>query len=287
MLYARTANENALTELFRPSAALREAPPIGGSCLVVLYQGRRDCDLVLNGLAERRIAYLPPEWYSAETVARHLAANQHPSMSAYLAALLSSFPETVAIPVHYTEFFPLARLGVFEPAPANCTFAMLARRRGVDEAAASYLDETGLENVTLADLDEDVFAWLLDRSFTIPQQREILRSYMDARRLNSLEMRMEQCRATPRAFYDRLLKNLSLVDDAERSDGGIDADRRQQEVKVASWLQDRTEQMVQGWMRSGWPAPSPGADAVLTEGKPPEANNDAPAQPVRAGAPQS
>ena len=278
MLYARTPNETALRELFG-DAKPGEGTPIAGSCLILLYESRQDCDLVLEGLGERDIAYLPPEWYLAETVARHQETNPHSSITAYLTSLLSSFPETVAIPIHYGEFFSLVRLGLFEPPPRDATFALLMRRRGVDDAAAAFLNETGMETVTLGALDDDVFTWLLDRSFTIPQQREVVRSYMDARRLNNLEMRLEQWRITPRAFYDRLLKRVALVDGNEQPDATHDADRRQRELKLVGWLQDRTVQMVQGWMHDGWPEPTPDGSMPIATGSPPEIRDEEPTKP--------
>ena len=254
MLYDRTANEIALSRLFREYKRSGAAPFVG-NCLVLLYSSRRDCDLVLEGLAELNVAYLPPEWYEIETVARHQEANPHGSLSSYLSSLLAAFPDTVAIPVRYGEFFALARLGLFEPPPRGATFALLQRRRGVDEAAAAYLDETGVEDLTLGELTDESFAWLLDRSFTLPQQREVVRSFMDARRLNNIDMRMEQWRGTPHAFYDRLLKHVSVAAEVEASEMSKDGDRRQIEQKIVGWVRDRFAQTVQAWTTGGWPDP--------------------------------
>ena len=262
MLYERTRNEIALRAAFTGNPQTGEEARPSGNWVVLLHQNRRDCDAILEGLAEREVAYLPSHWYDAETVARRQSTGRHASLAAYLGSVIGGFPDTVVTPVEYSEFFALLRLGLFGEASSELTFAMLGRRRGVDDAAGAYLDMTRAESLTLSQLDDAAFVWLLDRSFTLPQEREIVRSFLELRRFNAADLRFEQWRSLQNRFYDRLLKRVAAVNDTEQPDGDRDAERRNLEVRIAAWVQDKTTAMMGDWAVHGWPEPANAPNAT-------------------------
>ena len=288
MLYARTENERALEGLFERKGAGAGPLKAGGTCLVLLYYCRADCDLVLADLGERGVAYLPPEWYEAATVERHQTTQRHDSISEYLSALIGSFADTVAVPVVYSEFFALIRLGLFEPVSSDTTFAILARRRSVDEAAAAFVSETGIDKVDVDALSDEAFAWLLERSYTVPQEREIVRNFLETRRSLALDMRIDQCRMMPNTFYDRLIKKISVVGQKE-PDEARDANRRNLETKIGNWMQDRFATMLGEWQEHGWPEPAEGADALAPTDvpEPSMGREDAAARPDETASPST
>ena len=252
MLYTRTQNEIGLERLFIAPAGSEQSAPMPGNTVNLIYHSVRDCSFVLEGLEERSVAYLPIDWYDANKIAANVDGHRSSTMAEYLQSIIGSFDGKVVIPIHQSEYFALLRMGLVEPAESAATFAMLSRKGGIESAAAAFLDTVEMDYFDPGSIDEGAFEWILEQAFTIPQGREIVRVFIEARRKPTVSARLDQCRVQPNIFYNRLLRTVAAVP-GETPDQTRDAERRQIENRIVDWVQTKLGALVTDWNRNGWP----------------------------------
>ena len=264
MLDRRTNDERRILERFSgeppggvmPTDGLAASQRASTSVLVLVYQGKRDATVVLDALTQLGVGCLPLDWHRAGSFVAHCDRDGVRSFPRYFSDMLrerqTAAANVVAVPVHADEFFAVMRLGAFEVPAGELVFAILGRRRANEDAAASYLEEFGVEELSLSTLGGDAADWMMLRAFELPQTRSIISAYLSLTRAHQVELMLDQLRAKPGRFFEKMLAPFGME---PGSRGQVARDFMLQggnEDKLAAWVREMAQYRLSRWHEDGW-----------------------------------
>ena len=253
MLYDRSENERALERFF---SAQTDLPPLDGLSAPVTYLihfSPWDVSILRHSAQKLVEAFLPPDWYNADTVAQVAEEMPATSLGGILKRRLQHVTGNIIVPIHAEDFFACERQGVFRVTAGEKAFNLLGRRLMHEVATSNFIDAGHLEDRLLTDLTSADFEWLFERAFTVSQQRSVVTTYSDAVYSAHVPIVFDTWRREPTQTFARYFKQLSFDFESVEATNPEPIERSAKEKQLANWFADRLRAQTRRWTEQGWP----------------------------------
>lgn len=253
MLYDRTENERALDALFSQQETRTQADALSISLTFLIYFSLRDVEILQKSIQSSFDQFLAPNWYSAPLISEQVQELGGISLGDVLRRSLSGCRTGAIIPIHGADFFTSLRQNTFEAGLGKVHFHVLGRRSMHELAVANFIDERGLDDLSISDLTTVDFERIFEETFVISQQRGVVVAYSDAAFGPHISSTLDQWRRDRENYFPKYFHQVGVDFKVSENREVEPFARMETEKHISNWFSDRLKAQTTAWNSTGWP----------------------------------